>query len=474
MSTFGSLNTATTALWAQRRGLDVTGQNIANVNTEGYSRQRAELRAMGGTGVAAFYSVSPATSGGVKVEDVIRIRDSFLEGRGHLELGNHARLTAETEALGLVEQAFREPGDTGIQSLLSDMWSGWGDVANAPKDEAARSQVLQRTSTLVAGINTADAALVAQWGQNRDNIEVLVSDVNSSSRSIAELNHAIARASLTGMPVNELTDRRDVLVMKLAGQVGATARPGADGAVDVVVGGISLVSGSTATALEVQGTLAADDLRNPGFADRPRIVTTPGGVTIPAGGQAGGQLTALNSVVPEYRARLDQLAQDLASALNTAHRKGFDRNGDPGTDLLGAKGGATTITAANLRLEITDPLKVAASSVGPTAGVPALDSGNADALSELRLRPSGPDADYRRMIVDLGVQGAVSKRNLDIQSVVLTQVDAARESVSGVNLDEEMSNMLQFQHAYSAAARMVTAIDEALDVLINRTGVVGR
>ena len=123
---------------------------------------------------------------------------------------------------------------------------------------------------------------------------------------------------------------------------------------------------------------------------------------------------------------------------------------------------------------ITDPKQIAASSVAPTAGVPALDHGNADAIAQLRLSTTGTDASYRKMIVELGVQAAVAGRNVDIQAVITTQVDAARESVAGVNIDEEMTNMLSFQHAYSAASRLVTAIDETLDQLINRTGLVGR
>jgi flagellar hook-associated protein 1 FlgK len=112
--------------------------------------------------------------------------------------------------------------------------------------------------------------------------------------------------------------------------------------------------------------------------------------------------------------------------------------------------------------------------MAPVAGVPALDHGNADAIAQLRQSATSTDAGYRKMIVELGVQAAVAGRNLDIQSVITTQVDAARESVAGVNIDEEMTNMLSFQHAYSAAGRLVTAIDETLDQLINRTGLVGR
>jgi flagellar hook-associated protein 1 FlgK len=165
---------------------------------------------------------------------------------------------------------------------------------------------------------------------------------------------------------------------------------------------------------------------------------------------------------------LDGVAASLASTLNAGQAAGFDRLGAAGAAILGPPG---SVTAANITLLFSDPKLIAASGI---SGPPNLDNSNADAIGKLRSDPVGVDAGYRKMIVELGVQAAVTIRNQDIQAVISTQVDAARESVAGVNIDEEMANMLSFQHAYSAAARMVTAIDETLDQLINRTGIVGR
>ncbi len=469
MSTFGLLNTATTSLWAQRRALDVTGQNVANVNTDGYSRQRADLRAIGGSAVPAFYSTSSGIGGGVSAEDVARIRDAFLEGRGHTEHGNIARLTAESEAYSLVEQAFREPGNTGLQNLMADMWRGFQDVANKPEDPAARGQVLKRLETLVGGLHFSSAQLDGQWRQTRENVAVLVKDVNAAAETVAQLNSAILRASSSGLPANDLMDQRDVLVMKLADQVGATVRPRDGGVVDVVLGSVTLVAGGSASKLAVAGSVNPANVTT----DPPRIVTATGGLTISVGGSAGGQLHALNSIMPTYRAELDGIAAQLATALNGTHDDGFDLDGLRGTALLGPTTGA--VTAASITVLVTDPRKLAASAIGADDGsIPAnLDRGNADKLARLGTGVGSPDTAYRRMIVELGVQSAVSQRNLGIQSVITRQVDAARESVAGVNLDEEMTNMLSYQHAYSAAGRLVTAIDEMLDILINRTGRVG-
>jgi flagellar hook-associated protein 1 FlgK len=468
VSTFSALNAATTALWAQRRALDVTGQNIANVNTDGYSRQRVDLQAIGGSVVPAFYSTSPGIGAGVSADEVTRIRDAFLEGRGHVETANSARMTVQSDAYGLVEDAFREPGKTGIQSLLSDVWNGFEDVANNPKDDAARAQVLQQLGTLVGGIHFSQEALGAQWGQTRENLQVLVKDVNASAATIAELNKAIKGAHQSDLPANDLTDQRDLLVMKLAGQVGATVRPGDNGVVDVIVGGMSLVAGSSASALAVAGATDPDSI---GSSGKPQIVTAIGGYPVPAGGTAGGQMNVLGQIIPSYRAALDGIATNLMADLNGQHVLGFDRNGNPGKPIL------TGTNATNIAVAPLQPAEIAASSVGtvpPAAPSPNLDKGNADKIAALRDLGTGTDTNYRKMIVELGVQASVANRNLDIQSVITTQVDAARESVAGVNLDEEMTNMLSFQHAYSAAGRMITAIDETLDVLINRTGLVGR
>jgi flagellar hook-associated protein FlgK len=256
--------------------------------------------------------------------------------------------------------------------------------------------------------------------------------------------------------------------MKLSEQMGATVRPNKDGMLDVVVGGMTIVAGTTSTALAVAGTFDPDTTG----ADPVKVVTAAGNYTVKVGGTAEGQQNSLNTIIPKSRADLDSIAVNLATAMNAQHVKGYDLDGNPGTDLLGSSGGP--LTASSITVLITDERQVAASLQPPVAGVPSLDSSNADAIAQLRQSPAGADAQYRAMIVALGVQAAVTDRNLGIQQVITTQVDAARESVAGVNLDEEMSNMLSFQHAYSAAGRLVTAIDETLDVLINRTGLVGR
>jgi flagellar hook-associated protein 1 FlgK len=474
VSTFSGLNTASTALWAAQRGMDVTGQNIANVNTAGYTRQRVEQAAVNGNTAPAVHSVGDGIGSGVDSRTVTRIRDAFLEARGRLEASTTARLTVESQAYGQVEQALREPGPTGVQSMLSDVWTGFSAVANNPLDTAARGQVVERLQTLAAGIRTAAAGLETQWEDTRASLGTMVADANATLGSIADLNQKIRLGTLSGTPVNELSDQRDVLVSSLARQFGATATAREDGSLDVSVGGTTLVTGDSVTRLALAGSTALGGVAG----DPPRLVTAPGDTTLSPGGTAQGQLGVLTRIVPEYRGGLDSLARGLATALNTAHAAGLDLDGAAGAPLLGNGPGTgavdpATVTAANLTVRVTDPRRLAAAGPAPGGGVTA-NGNNADAMYRLSLQPAGVDATYRGLVVGLGVQSAVTSRDLEVQTVVRDQVDAARDAVSGVSLDEEMTHMISYQHAYSAAARMVTAIDEALNTLINGTGLVGR
>jgi flagellar hook-associated protein FlgK len=472
MSTFSGLNTALSSLYAQQRAIDVTGQNVSNVNTDGYSRQRTDMTSLGGNAVPAIFSTSPGIGAGVSANNVIRIRDMFLEARAHTEHSNSARLTQEQTALSQVEQAFREPGDAGLQNVLADMWAGWSDVANQPQDTASRTQLVQQMQTVTSTLQTTRGALDNQWTTSRATLNLVAAEVNTTTAAIADLNTAIGRATVTGTPANELSDKRDALVVSLAKQIGATAQPGDNGTVNVFVNGTPLVFGSTANAIRAVG---AADLDN-AAGNAPRFETVRGEKTLGVGGAAAGHLNTLNKIIPTYRDGLDTIAADLAASINAGQASGYDLDGNPGAAFLSSGPGGGPITAANITVALTSPRHVAASSVAPPPppAPPAKDGTNADTISRLQDAANGATSNYRDLIVNLGVESQSVTRALDIQNVISTQVDTAREANSGVNLDEEMANLVSFQRAYQAAARMVSAIDEALDTLINRTGLVGR
>jgi flagellar hook-associated protein 1 FlgK len=465
VSTFSALNTATLALYAQQRAIDVTGQNIANVNTEGYSRQRVDMQSIGGSTVPAIWSLSSQVGQGVNADQVTRIRDAFLEARAQTEHATTASLTVQNDTLSQIEQSFQEPGSTGIQSMLTNVWTGWSDIHNNPTDPGARSQLLQRTQTLVAGLHTVAASLDGQWTNTQDSLNTLMTDVNSAAAQVADLNQAIKRATDSNMPTNELQDKRDVLILHLADTVGATSTRQTDGTLSVSVGGTTLVSGNSPLQLKLAGaTGSASATSNP-----PVIVTNPGNTPLSVGGTARGQLNALTSIIPRYQGQLDGIAAQLATQTNTAHAAGYDLYGNSGKPLFGTTPStAATVTAANITVLISDPSELAAAAVSPAlaGGVTSADGGNADAIFQQRLSTLGVDSTYRKMIVASGVETATASGNLATQSVVSSNVDSARDSVAGVSTDEEMTNMLQFQHGYQAAGKLVETINSMLDDLM--------
>lgn len=475
MSTFSGLNTASTALWAAQRAMDVTGQNVANASTDGYSRQRVDLQSVAASSTPALWSTGPLVGQGVDASTVTRIRDTFLEGQAQASHSAAASLTVQDSTLTAVQQAFQEPGDNGIQAQLSSFWAGFGDIANNPADSGARSQLLERAQTLAAGIRSTNGTLDQQWSQTHDSLQALLTAVNSTASSIAGLNQSIKAASQAGLSTNELADKRDQLIMHLSETVGASTVDPGDGTLNVVVGGTTLVAGGTALGLQLTG---ATDSRS--TATTPMVIqTVPGGTPVRVGGTANGDLVAMTSIIPGYQAKLDAVAQQLATQVNTAHETGYDQDGNPGGKFFtDGAGGDTAVTAANLSLGFTSTRKIAAATLAPTAAGGTLqangtwsqvstDNTLADTLFQQRLLTGGADAAYNSMITGLGVQATSTSTKLSAQSVISTNVDASRESTSGVNLDEEMTNMLQFQHGYAAAGKLVSTINSMLDDLMN-------
>jgi flagellar hook-associated protein 1 FlgK len=459
MSTFSGISTALSALYAQRQALDVTGQNIANVNTVGYSRQRADLGAVAANATPSLWSVSDSVGGGVSMDNVARLRDQFLEARARSEHARSAYLGSREVSLHDVEQVLTEPSDEGISAQLNDMWAGFDDVANHPGDGAPRNQLLQRAGTIAGTLNASSNALSRQWDAQREQLDGLVSEVNVAAGSVAELNQAIIRATQSGLPSNELADRRDLLAQKLAELTGAVARPGEHGSLDLYLDGTALVRGAVAERLSVTGGERIVDVGTEPISVNWARDGRPTGIS---SGEIGAITENLSVTLPDYTKELDKIAVALATTVNAQHVAGYDQDGNPGGAVF------TGTTAATLQVSITDPRKIAAAATQTPGG--NRDGGNASALMKLKDAATGPDAGWRSLVVGIGVTVQTATNRAAIQETVTARADSLRDSVAGVNLDEEMANMLSFQRAYEGAARIMSAIDEVLDTLINRMG----
>jgi flagellar hook-associated protein 1 FlgK len=463
-SSFGGINTALTALFAQRRGLDVTGQNIANANTEGYSRQRVHMQSQVGSLSSAMYARTDGLGTGVAVSDVQRLRDEFLENRGRAEHATNAYLTSQRSTYASIEDTFAEPGDTALAAQLRDMWGAWSDVANNPQLAAPRAALIQQSATVADQLNGAHQALAGQWKQNREQMGAYVDEINGTANAIAQLNDSIIKANASDVTVNELEDHRDMLAMRLAELTGATTSKRENGGMDVFIGGSTLVSGTYTREVEVAGaTRLEDQVATPKVPASVGLQWKDSKQPTEAGGTVGAAVDTMTTIIPGLSNKLDSIAKNLISSVNKEHVKGFSVDGNPGGPFFGGA------TAGDIKVLIKSPDQVAVSATTGT-----LDHSVADRIADIGDSATGPDRDYQSMIGELGVAAQGAGRRAQIQSVVAEQVDAAREGESGVNLDEEMTNLLTYQRGYEAASRVLTTIDSMLDQLINRTGLVGR
>ena len=457
MSEFGGLNVALSALMSQRRGLEVTGNNVANANTEGYSRQRVNLAAVGGPITGTFFSRPNGVGNGVNVQSVTRFRDAFLEISGALERGASGQLKQSSSVLGQIEALFAEPSDQSIAKNFNDFWAGWDDVANHPSDAASRDQLLQRGATLAASLNHASDQLGEFRSEAISQLTSLTTDVNTMASNIASLNSAIRSATTNGADASSLQDQRDLLVQQLSEKVGGTVRYGDNNMANIYVGGTALVDGDTTNALQVDTSGSSVALR---------WTVNGTAATVPSG-NLGGLLGVINTTLPSYSSGLDAVAVQLRNTVNSIHQAGAGLDGVTGRKFFDGTGAADLAISADIGTN-TDHIAAGATGSG------TLDGSVAQNLADLATSSTGPDASYHSYIVNLGVESQSAQRRSQIQDATVAQIDNERDANSSVSTDEEMVSLVQYQHAYEAASRYLTTVDQVLDQLINRTGTVGR
>lgn len=457
---FQALSNALSGLYAQKAALDVVAHNIANANTEGYSRQRVEMSAVAGSTTPAFFSTGGNTGRGVQVDDISRLRDAFLEARGRLETSSSGYLDRLKDMFSQIEGNFGEPSDNGLQSQLSDFWSAWDDVASNPTDPAVRSQLVEMANTLTGTFQRISTSLTRMQDDYSTQLKSQVTTLNNYSAQVAALNNAIKSSVAGGLTPNDLMDQRDAIVMKMAELAPVTVSNGEMGMVNVFINGNALVRDNRSSNVEVDTTGANTVLR----LDVDGDTSTPTGPQmIFDSGDIGGLLQAINTEIPNASAALDNVANTLITTVNTQHALGLDLGGNAGGQFFDStQTGAANITV--LAALATDPSLVAARSATASG---SLDGENARLMAELFNSATGPDMTYRQFINTLGVQSNAAARRAEIQTSIKQEVDQERTNTSAVSLDEEMANLIQYQHAYDAAAKMVTVVDEALRTLVD-------
>lgn len=473
MSTFSGLGTALSSLIAQRQALEVSGQNVANANTVGYTRQRAALASMPAATVPSMFSTTDGVGQGTAVTGFERLGDVFLDARLRNETSGSARLTAIATEFKTLEGIVGEPAKTGLANTLDQFWAGWSDVATSPDSEAARAVLLERAKAVTDRVATIYQNTGTQWQQALTTTSALVTQVNTTAANVADLNTRILAITNSGGSANELMDQRDLLVTELSGLVGASTRTNADGTMDVLVGGNALVNGSKVNQLAVsadspQSFQAAVDGAavsvvwarngNPAGLDGGRVAGLLTTLAPPAG---GGTLTGA-------AVSLNDLATSIATEVNAVHTGALTKDGTAGGDFFTLTAGKPA--ALGLTVAVTSAAGIAVAAPGQGS----LDGSIGQVMAKIGEKTDGPDAKWSAFVVDLGVKSASASSRAVVAEAARATASAAQLAQTSVDTDEESVNMLAYQRAYEGAARVLTAIDEMLDTLINRTGVVGR
>lgn len=467
--TFFGMNTALRGLQAQQAALEVTGHNISNLNTDGYTRQRAEMVASPPWASPSWGTpTSPGQLGtGVNVESIERLRDGYVDRNVRQQLGNQSQQQTFVEQLGQLEGVMGEPGSTGLSAKLSKFFTSLADVAQHPDDLAARQSFAQSANSLTVGLNQLSTNFTDIQTQSDVRLNDTVTQVNTITSQINALNVQIRDAIRGGLQPNDLLDRRDQALDQLSGLVNFTYSE-TPGTLEVTA------TFGTATPITlVDGTLNTTTPITRGDLD---TAYTNGDLS---SGRAYADENLFTTRIPALLTQLNDLAASIVNGVNTQNTAGFDLNGTAGGNIFDA----TATTAAAIRLDPandirTNPRLVAAASSWALPGEPG-NGGNALALGALRSVIQGAPLNgtwegfYGSFVAGLGGQSQAAQQSSSHADLLTDMATGRRTSTSGVSLDEEMTNMLRFQNAYNASARMMTTIDESIDILINRMGRVG-
>ncbi|WP_214766797.1 MULTISPECIES: flagellar hook-associated protein FlgK [unclassified Exiguobacterium] len=506
-STFMGLETGRRALTTNQWALQSTGNNIANAGTAGFSRQRLIMATTEQLSMSIGTGKMGQIGTGVKGELLERVRDVMLDKQYRDEATKTSYYGTKEAAFGRMEDIINEPSDTGLSKAFDGFWESLQTLSTNPQDSGARSVVRQKAETLTQTFNYMAKALNQVQGDLKSEIDVSTKKVNDLFKKIHNINAEIHTVEPLGVLPNALYDERDRYFDELAeyvdfekvsvdsdaiqqGQLGNTVKT-AEGRIDVR---IKLPNGDKLLAVDSDlpkaGTLTFTTDANglyTGFKTDSQTISFD-----TAGGFSSGRLIGLiemyghvenGQATGEYvnmQGHLDEMAATFAEAFNTAHAGNLKKDGTNGTnEFFGSSNGPITAKTIALGSEIKRSLDNIATStdgnIGDSAG--ALKLANMKTAS-IRFDQSGTTTTigsfYQNVIGDMAVATDQVARLGKSSAVLMESAEQRRMSVSAVSIDEEMTMMIQYQHAYNAAARNITTVDEMLDKIINGMGIVGR
>jgi len=438
-----------------RVATEVTSENIANVNTPGYSRQRVILESAPPT----ILNGLPMGTG-VRISAVERYYDGLLQQQLVNAQTTQGYDTSKSTVLQQIEPVFNEVSNDGLGAAISNYFGAWQDLTLNPAGSAERQAVLSRAQILVDNFHSVSNSLTSTISVQNDTLVPLTKGINATLDNIAQLNGQISITELVNGNANEARDQRDQLVRDLSKQIGITYKENSDGTTDInyADGGAALVTGSTA------GSFSLTTNAGTGLYDV--NVTQPDGtasLVTPMTGQLGATMALRDTIVPGYLAQVDALANTIITEVNSIHTSGIQLDGTtPGSDFFSGS------TAGDIALNISATSEVAAAGGSGLMG----DNSNALAVAQIqnKLTMSGGTTTFNSyfssMVSQVGLDVLSNKNTVAQNDAFTKQLSTLRESNSGVSLDEELTNLVKYQRSYQASAKLITTATEMMDMVI--------
>ena len=396
---------------------------------------------------------------GVNVDRIERIRDPLLDSIYRRESSFSSSHGERADQLNRLEQTFGEPSDSGLLETLDRFWNAWSDLAVEPLSEAARSVVRERGIELSDRLHQLSSGLTELRTSGTERLETLTSRVNDLSTHLAELNGRIVAAEAAGGTAGDLRDARDNALDELSTIVAVQVVPRESGAIAVHVEGQVLVDGTTSRQLETGTQNGATRLR---FAGGGAWIQDPGG-------RIGGLISYLDGELQDAQTRVDDFTANLVTEVNLRMAPGVNEAGNSGVEFFDPAG----LTAETIQLSaavMADAAAIPAGSGDGSGNYQAATNDVALSLEALREEPVGGLvlADrYSDLVSRTGAKLSAAESSHTVHDTLTQQADIRRMEISGVSVDEELTMMIKHQAAYSAAARVVTRVDEMLQTLLS-------
>lgn len=476
MPSFSSLYSVRSGLFAQRRALELVGQNIANASTVGYTRQEA-----------SFLSAEPrhvvnSAGRGIAETDVLRYRDEFIDRQFRTRNGSMGYQTSRNAKLQELERVLGDLSDSGLRASLDEFFNSWQNLSLHPADPASRYQVVQSAQQFLSNATQTFQSMAQQRVDIDETVQSKVAELNQAAQQVAQINKALVVGTDNQEAAHQLRDRRDMLLDSMAKMAGTTVKQHDDGTVTVYLGSLELVDKEFAFPVDAAVQLEPDRGMPPVSSLQQYLTDLTWNSTgVPAkfnSGELGALVEMRDQTTPSFMEYLDSLVREVAIEVNNRHTNGVPVGSEQDFFTIGNTWMSINVDAA----VAADPaLILAAANLPAQAG----DGERARSIAAVRdtavltIPPAGTKSatpgEYLRSVTSIvGLLVQASENGIETSALQMQQAENQRQSLSGVSLDDEMTKMIQFQQAYNAAARTMTAIDEMLDVVINRVGLAGR